>query len=109
MNKVPALICVWTTAIVNNHAKRYHHGLLWDGQFWIGHSQELSKSDLQAGKIRLVQFLGMFHISELRIKPLNFLQWQSIGIYDVSIVNDRRLLGINTKLKIDPKTITYTV
>ena len=57
------------------------------------HSQELSKSDLQAVKIRLGQFLGMFNVWELRIKLLKFLQWESMGVNDFSIVIDRRLLG----------------
>ena len=37
------------------------------------HFQEVSKSDLQAVKIRLEHFLEMFHVWQLRIKLLDFL------------------------------------
>ena len=47
----------------------------------------------------------MFHVWELLIKLLNFLQWESMGVYDFSIVKDRRLCGINTNLRIDHKSI----
>ena len=32
-----------------------------------------------------------------------------MGVYDVSIIKDRRLFGINTNLRIDHKSIPYTV
>ena len=31
-----------------------------------------------------------------------------MGVFDFSIVKDRRFLGINTNLRIDPKSIPYT-
>ena len=34
------------------------------------HTQEVSKSDLQAVKIQLEHFLGIFHVWQLRIKLL---------------------------------------
>ena len=37
------------------------------------YSRELSKSDLQAVKIRLGHFLGMFYVGQLRIKQLKFI------------------------------------
>ena len=71
--------------------------------------QELSKSDLQALKIWLVHSLGKFGMWKASIKLLKFLQWQSMGICDFCIVKARRLLGINTNLRGDPKLIPYTV
>ena len=50
------------------------------------HFQEVSKSDLQAEKIWLEHFLGMVHVWQLRIKLLKFLQWESMGVHDFSIV-----------------------
>ena len=72
------------------------------------HLQEVSKSDLQAVKIWLGHFLQMFHVWELLINLLKFLQWESMGVYDFSIVKDRRLFGINTNLRIDHKLIPHT-
>ena len=50
----------------------------------------------------------MFHVWDLLIKLLKFLQWESMGVYDFSIVKDRRLFGINTNFRIDHKSIPYT-
>ena len=36
----------------------------------------------------------MFHGWELLIKLLKFLQWESMGVYDFSIVKDRRLFDL---------------
>ena len=49
----------------------------------------------------------MFHVED-QIKLLKFLQWESMGVYDFSIVRDRRLFGINTDLRIYPNSIPYT-
>ena len=38
------------------------------------HTQEVSKSDLQAVKMWMIYFSGMFHVWQLRIKLLKF-QW----------------------------------
>ena len=45
---------------------------------YMKHVQEVSQSDLQPVKIRLVHFLGMFQLWQLRIKVLKFLHWQSM-------------------------------
>ena len=73
------------------------------------HFQEVSKSDLQAVKIWLEYFLGMFHVRQLRIKLLKFLQWESTGCLWFSNDGDRRLFGINTDLRMDPNLIPHTV
>ena len=62
--------------------------------------RELSKSDLQTLKIWLVHFLGKLEVWKASIKLLTLLQWESMGVYDFSIVKDRRLFGINTNLRI---------
>ena len=49
----------------------------------------------------------MFHVRQLRIKLLKILQWESMGVYDFSIVKDMRLFGINTDLWMDPNLIPY--
>ena len=51
--------------------------------------------------------MGLFHVRKLRIKLLNFLQWQSMGVYDFWIVKEWGLLGINTDLRMDPSLIPY--
>ena len=45
------------------------------------HSQEVGFS-------LLGHFLGMFHVQEVRIKLLEFLQWESLSVYDFSNVRD---------------------
>ena len=47
-----------------------------------------SKSDLDT-------FLTMFHVWELRIKLLKFLQWQSMGVHDFPIVKIGLMGAIN--------------
>ena len=59
------------------------------------HCQEVSKSDLQALKIWLRHFLGMFHMWELRIKLLKFLQWKSMGVHDFPVVKIGLMGAIN--------------
>ena len=59
------------------------------------HCQEVSRSDLQALKIRLGHFLTMFHIRKFGIKLLKFLQWQSVGVHDFPIVKIGLMGAIN--------------
>ena len=54
---------------------------------------------LQAVKIRLGHFLGMFHVWELRIKLLKFLQWQSMEFLSFTIWNHCYLEGGITHCK----------
>ena len=68
------------------------------------HSQDCASCHLQAVKIRLGRFLGMFHVRQLRIKLLKFLQWKPMGLW-FFIVRYR----ISTDLQIDPNWIPYTV
>ena len=69
------------------------------------HFQKWCKSGLQALKTQLGQFL--LHVWERRIKQLKFLQWQSMDVYDFSIVKDRIHWEIINILGIIPKPIPH--
>ena len=56
----------------------------------------------------LGHFLGMFHVWEVRIKLLKFLQWKSMGVHDFSIVTDRIHWGINHCFGNKSKSIPHT-
>ena len=60
-------------------------------------------------KIGLGQFLTMFHVWQLIIQLLKFLQWESMGCLWFYNIRDRRLFfGINTDLGINPNSIPHT-
>ena len=71
-------------------------------------SRKVYMSDLQAVKIRLGYFLGMFHVWQLRIKCQNCYNGSQWGVYDFPMFEIGDFFGINTDLRIDPNSIPHT-
>ena len=67
-------------------------------------SQEVSKSDLQAVKIRLGHFLEMFHVWQLRIKLLKFYNGSQWGLWFIPLSQ----IGINHCFGNKSKLIPHT-